>query len=83
MGRDISEGIGGAMTEEVVNGVLLRAYAERKRLTVNTSKSEVMHLNGRSCSSLPTFMCGSVALPPKDQFKNLGMLVDKRMNLKV
>eukprot|EP00983_Pelagomonas_calceolata_P002117 72102-Pelagomonas_calceolata.AAC.1 len=49
----------------------------------NTSKSEVMHLSSRLCSSLPTFMYGDVALPEKDQFRYLGMLVDKRMNLKV
>eukprot|EP00983_Pelagomonas_calceolata_P065799 1148739-Pelagomonas_calceolata.AAC.1 len=36
-----------------------------------------------SCSSLPTFMYGSVVLPKKDQFKCLGVLVDKHMNLKV
>eukprot|EP00983_Pelagomonas_calceolata_P073472 1152152-Pelagomonas_calceolata.AAC.1 len=60
----------------VLNRVL--AYAIRKGLTVNTSKSEVMHLN-------------NVDIPEKEQkrkkrkkqFKYLGMLVDKRMNLKV
>eukprot|EP00983_Pelagomonas_calceolata_P075121 1152858-Pelagomonas_calceolata.AAC.1 len=82
---DISEGIKGAMKGDGVNGVLLRAYAMRKGLTVNTSKSGVMHLNGRSRSSLPTFMYGNVALPEKEQFRYLGMLVDKHimMNLKV
>eukprot|EP00983_Pelagomonas_calceolata_P029324 918577-Pelagomonas_calceolata.AAC.1 len=66
MGRDISEGIRGAVAGDGVNGdsymlyaddlsltndpgemqVMLnrvRAYAMRKGLTVNTSKSEVMH----------------------------------------
>eukprot|EP00983_Pelagomonas_calceolata_P003205 104436-Pelagomonas_calceolata.AAC.1 len=61
----------------------LRGYAMRKGLTVNTSKSEVMHFNGRSCSSLPTFMYRDVALPQKEQSEYLGMLVDKHMNLKV
>eukprot|EP00983_Pelagomonas_calceolata_P017695 556366-Pelagomonas_calceolata.AAC.1 len=67
----------------------LRAYAIRKGLTVNTSKSEVMHFNSslnfltRSCSSLPTIMHGDVALPEREQFKYLGMLVDKHMNFKV
>eukprot|EP00983_Pelagomonas_calceolata_P009238 298513-Pelagomonas_calceolata.AAC.1 len=42
-----------------------------------------MSLNSRPCCSLPTFMCGYVALSPKDQFKYLGLLVDKHMNLKV
>eukprot|EP00983_Pelagomonas_calceolata_P031618 991280-Pelagomonas_calceolata.AAC.1 len=44
----------------------LRAYAMRNGLTVNTSKSEVMHFNSRSCSYLPTFMYGDVALPEKE-----------------
>ena len=61
----------------------LWAYAAKKGLTVNTSKSEVVHFNSRPCSSLPTFMYGDVALPEKEQFKYLGMLVDKHMNLKV
>eukprot|EP00983_Pelagomonas_calceolata_P017534 549578-Pelagomonas_calceolata.AAC.1 len=38
-----------------------------------------VHLNSRSCSSLPTFMYGNVDPPPKDQFKYLGMPVDKHM----
>eukprot|EP00983_Pelagomonas_calceolata_P009372 303471-Pelagomonas_calceolata.AAC.5 len=107
MGRDISEGIKGAMAGDGVNGFSfmvhadglslttndpgemqvmlnsLRAYAIRKGLIINTSKSEVMHLNSRSCSSLPTSMYGNVALPPKYRFRYLGMLVDKHMNLKV
>mmetsp|Transcript_668 Transcript_668/g.1630 ORF Transcript_668/g.1630 Transcript_668/m.1630 type:complete len:288 (+) Transcript_668:3417-4280(+) len=107
MGRDISEGIRGAVTGDGVNGVSymlyaddlslttndpgemqvmlnrLRAYAMRKGLTVNTSKSEVIHFNSRSCSSLPTFMYGDVVLPEKEQCKYLGTLVDKHINLKV
>eukprot|EP00983_Pelagomonas_calceolata_P037886 1136567-Pelagomonas_calceolata.AAC.7 len=61
----------------------LWAYAMRKGLTVNTSKSEVTHLNSRSCSSLPpvSFMYGNVALPPKKQFEHLSMLVDKHMKV--
>eukprot|EP00983_Pelagomonas_calceolata_P057238 1144973-Pelagomonas_calceolata.AAC.2 len=55
----------------------------RKGLTVNTSKSEVMYFINRSCYSLPHFMYGDVALPEKEQFRYLGMLVDKHMNLKV
>eukprot|EP00983_Pelagomonas_calceolata_P033841 1060331-Pelagomonas_calceolata.AAC.1 len=61
----------------------LRAYAMRKGLTVNISKSEVVHFNSRSCSSLSTFTYGDVALPEKEQCKYLGTLVDKHMNLKV
>eukprot|EP00983_Pelagomonas_calceolata_P081056 1155409-Pelagomonas_calceolata.AAC.1 len=65
--------------------VLLRAssYAMRKGLTVNTSKSEVMHFSSRSYPSLPIFMYGDLALPEKKQFRYLGMLVDKHMDLKV
>eukprot|EP00983_Pelagomonas_calceolata_P076345 1153384-Pelagomonas_calceolata.AAC.5 len=55
----------------------------RRGLTVNTSKSEVIHFNSRSCSSLPTFMYGDVVLPEKEQCKYLGTLVDKHINLKV
>eukprot|EP00983_Pelagomonas_calceolata_P078783 1154370-Pelagomonas_calceolata.AAC.4 len=47
------------------------AYAMIKGQTVNTSKSEVMRFYSRSCSSLPTFMYGNVALPEKEQFKYL------------
>eukprot|EP00983_Pelagomonas_calceolata_P065482 1148606-Pelagomonas_calceolata.AAC.1 len=107
MGREISEGIKGAVTGDGVNGVLymlnaddlniitndpgemhvmlnrFQAYAVRKGLTINTSKSEVMHLNGRSCSPLPAFMYRNVALPQKKQFKYHSMLVDRHMNSKV
>ena len=61
----------------------LRAYADRKGLIVNTAKSEVVHFNSRSGSSLPIFTFDGVPLPQKDQFKYLGMLADKHLNLKV
>eukprot|EP00983_Pelagomonas_calceolata_P030218 947873-Pelagomonas_calceolata.AAC.1 len=66
----------------------LQAYAMRKGQNVNASKSEVMHFNSWSRSSLPTFMYADVALPEKEQFRYLGMLqvvqvVDKHMNLKM
>lgn len=61
----------------------LRGFAGRKGLVVNTAKSEVLHLNSRSGSSTPTFLYGEAVLPHQDQFKYLGMLVDKNMNLKV
>eukprot|EP00983_Pelagomonas_calceolata_P057451 1145069-Pelagomonas_calceolata.AAC.1 len=61
----------------------LWAYAMRKELTVDTSKSEVMHLSSKSCPFLPTFMPGNVALPQKDQFRYFNMLVGKHKNLKV
>ena len=61
----------------------LRRYAERKGLTVNTAKSEVVHFNHKSGSAVPSFLYDGVVLPQKDQFKYLGMLCDKRLDLKV
>eukprot|EP00983_Pelagomonas_calceolata_P011240 361411-Pelagomonas_calceolata.AAC.1 len=75
----------GAVTGDGVNGVSNMLDADDLSLT--TDDPEVMHSKRRSCSSLPTFMYGDVALPEKEQFKNLGMLVqahvDKHMTLKV
>eukprot|EP00983_Pelagomonas_calceolata_P053013 1143107-Pelagomonas_calceolata.AAC.1 len=65
----------------LLNG--LRACAMRKGLTVNTSKSGVVHLIDKSCSSLPTSMYRNVGLPKKDQFRYLDRLVDKQMNLQL
>lgn len=61
----------------------LKRYAARKGLTVNTAKSEVVHFNHKSGSAAPSFSYNDVMLPQKDQFKYLGMLCDKRLNLKV
>lgn len=59
-------------------------YAKRKGLTVNTAKSEVVHFNSKSVSPLQNpFTYDGVVLPEKEQFKYLGMLVDKKMNLRV
>eukprot|EP00983_Pelagomonas_calceolata_P045097 1139552-Pelagomonas_calceolata.AAC.2 len=80
IGRDISEGIKGAMAGDGVNGVSYMLYADDLSLTTNDS---VMHFNSRSCSSLPTFEYGDVALPQKEQFNYIGMLVDKHITLKV
>eukprot|EP00983_Pelagomonas_calceolata_P039962 1137402-Pelagomonas_calceolata.AAC.4 len=55
---------------------------QRERVDCQYIKFEG-HLNSTSCSSLPTFMYGSVVLPQKDQFKCHGMLVDKHINLRV
>ena len=55
-----------------------------KGLTVNTAKSEVVHFNSNSDSLLHIpFTYDGVVLPEKDRFKYLGMLLDKKIDLKV
>ena len=62
----------------------LRTYAEKKGLTVNTAKSEVVHFNSKSVSPLQNlFTYDGVVLPEKDRFIYLGMLLDRRMNPKI
>jgi hypothetical protein len=62
----------------------LRTYAEKKGLTVNTAKSEVVHFISKSVTPLQNpFTYDGVVLPGKDRFKYLGMLLDKRMNPKI
>ena len=47
----------------------LRKYTEKKGLTVNTAKSEVVHLNSKSVSPLQNpFTYDGVVLPEKDRF---------------
>ena len=47
----------------------LRKYAEKKGLTVNTAKSEVVHFNSKSVSPLQNpFTYDGVVLPEKDRF---------------
>ncbi len=58
----------------------LRAYAQRKSLTVNTQKSEVMCLNSYTSNLPPRFYDG-VQLPYTDSFKYLGMVCDRHINL--
>ena len=91
MGREISEGIEGAVTGDRVNCVShmlyaddvgliindppgemqtmlnkLRTYAEKKLLTVNTAKLEVVHFNSKSVSPLQNpFTYDGVVLPEK------------------
>ena len=61
-----------------------RKYAEKKGLTVNTAKSEVVHFNSKSVSPLQNpFTYDGVVLPEKDRFEYLGMLLDRRMNPKI
>ena len=62
----------------------LRTYAEKKGLTVNTAKSEVVYFNSKSVSPLQNpFTYDGVVLPEKDRFKYMGMLLDRRMNSKI
>eukprot|EP00983_Pelagomonas_calceolata_P003989 129843-Pelagomonas_calceolata.AAC.1 len=77
MGRDISEGIKGAMTEDGVSGVPT-CYMQR-----TLSQPLINQVKCKLCFSLLTFMCGNVALPPPKRFKHPGMLVDKCMSLRV
>jgi hypothetical protein len=59
-------------------------YAEKKRLTVNTAKSEVVHFDSKSVSPLQNpFTYDGVVLPEEDRFKYLGMLLVRRMNPKI
>jgi len=58
----------------------LHAYAHRKHMIINTSKSEVVHFNS-SGSNLPTFTIGGVALQCKESFKYLGMVFHKCLNM--
>ena len=58
----------------------LHAYAHRKHMIINTSKSEVVHFNS-SGSNLPTFTIGGVALQCKESFKYLGMVYHKCLNM--
>eukprot|EP00983_Pelagomonas_calceolata_P076757 1153554-Pelagomonas_calceolata.AAC.5 len=60
----------------------LRAYAERKSLTVKTLKSEVMCFNSRS-DNLPPLHFDGTQLPYTDTFKYFGMVCDKTINLDV
>jgi len=52
----------------------LRSYADRKGLTVNVGKSEVVHFNAGARSRLHVFNYGGEQLINTDSFKYLGML---------
>ena len=60
----------------------LRTYAEKKGLSVNTAKSEVVHFNSNFVSPLQTPFTYDGVVLPEDRFKYLGMLLDRRMNPK-
>ena len=59
----------------------LRVYAQRKGLTANTAKSARLLVNPFPLQN--PFTYNGVVLPEKDRFKYLGMLLDKKMDLKV
>ncbi len=58
----------------------LSAYALRKGLIVNTSKSEVVHFNSRR-TRVPVFTMGGTQLANKDFFIYLGMIFTKIHNM--
>eukprot|EP00983_Pelagomonas_calceolata_P012075 387401-Pelagomonas_calceolata.AAC.1 len=65
----------------------LHAYAQRKHLTINAAKSEVVHFNS-SGSDLPVFRIanciapsGGVPLTCRESFKYLGMMLHKCVSM--
>jgi hypothetical protein len=58
----------------------LKEYATEKSLVVNTQKSQVICFNSRT-DNLPTFLYDGSPLPYTDQFKYLGMMFDRNINL--
>ena len=61
----------------------LRVYAQKKSLTVNTQKYEVMCFNSRPGSFLPPLSFDGTQLPYTDTFKYLGMVCDRQINQNV
>jgi len=59
----------------------LRVYAQKKSLTVNTQKYEVMCFNSRPGSFLPPLSFDGTQLPYTDTLKYLGMVYDRQINL--
>ena len=60
----------------------LRVYAQRKALTVNAQKSEVMCFNSRT-ENLPSLHYDGTRLQYTSTFKYLGLVCDKHINLGV
>ena len=61
-----------------------RVYVQKKSLTVNTQKSEVMcFMNSRPGSVLPPLFFDGTQLPYTDTFKYLGMVCDRQINQNV
>ncbi len=59
----------------------LSAYALRKGLIVNTSKSEVVHLTNSRRTRAPVFTLGGLQLANKVSLKYLGMVFTKTHNM--
>ena len=75
MGREISEGIEGAVTGDRVNCVSHMLYADDLGLTTNDPGK----MQTKSVSPLQNpFTYDGVVLPEKDRFEYLGMLLDRR-----
>jgi len=55
-------------------------YAKRKRLTINTAKSEVVHFNSHGIN-VPAFSVGGAPLANKDSSKFLGMVFYRTHNI--
>jgi len=58
----------------------LRVYVQKKSLTLNTQKFEVMCFNSRPGSFLPPLFFDGTQLPYTDTFKYLGMACDRQIN---
>ena len=63
--------------------IKLRDNTQKKYLTVNTQKSEVMCFNSRPGSVLPPLFFDGTQLPYTDTFKFLGMACDRQINLEI
>ena len=61
----------------------LRVYAQKKSLTVNTEKSEVMCFNSRPGSFLPPLFFNGTQLPYTDTLLYLSMVCDRQINLNI
>jgi len=59
----------------------VRVYAQKKSLTVNAPKSEVMWFNSRPGSFLPLLFFDGTQLPYTDTFKYFCMVCDRQTNL--
>ncbi len=59
----------------------LVVYARSKHLTINTSKSEVVHVNSKRGAQVPTFMLAGAALQCSDSLKYLGMTYHRTLNM--
>jgi hypothetical protein len=57
----------------------MRVYAQKKSLTVNTQRFEVMCYNSRPGSFLPPLFFIGTQPPYPDTFKCLGMVCDRQV----